>query len=652
MKRTMLSLFLAAFAICSLQLANAEDASIIVKNIEGYGENRQKALADAFQNAVRRAVGTYTLSSSYDDGDTLDEKIFLNADAVVKNHKVVGSEATPDGFMIVIDAEIVRNEMMKYIQKTASTEVGEGELANLLAKRNAVNNAVKSLDLIFMNWRENIYRAEKYGDLSIAADDDASGDIVKISIPFILTFNWQAYEVFLAKMRNVLSRIAIDKTSGMWNWKSYDARGELKKKINPFYIKVGLGKASRDGDVHIENPNNYGGVMLFSRDDSGLVKYEMFIVPQQIKNALFSQLCPEAELRFSLTSKSGATVASRSIKGEVLSFGGDYFFLQLLADNLLGWSPGSSREIVIMSDRIKIEFGQKEWVEKRLLRATVPVPLEAAAKIAGCTISVQPMSEEGRHGDDDGDITSQTIDDAEWIRVDGKPRQEVASHSPQGAAKPKESTQRGANRAPTPQPKPKPAANDTTPPVLRTPIAISEKDKTLKSRIDELWNSLPDTTSASKWFKLSSEVESRELRQEMLKATGAALVYSKRSDAYQTRVRSLIKDVSAFEETFVATCPTCNGTKVTTIKCATCSGDGACHAPGCRNGGHLVRQIQGTHWEQCRQCKGRGRCQKCGGTGKIQSNCRHCQGKGKAMNLDSVATAYRDSVDRIEEAFR
>ena len=111
MRRFGFSLGLAALFFCFIQTAKAEETSIFVKNIEGAGENRQKALADAFQNAVRKAVGTYTLSSSYDDGDTLDEKIFLNADAVVKSHNVVASEATPDGFMIVIDAEIVRNEL-------------------------------------------------------------------------------------------------------------------------------------------------------------------------------------------------------------------------------------------------------------------------------------------------------------------------------------------------------------------------------------------------------------------------------------------------------------------------------------------------------------------------------------------------------------
>ena len=101
--------------LCFFQTATAEETSIVVKNIEGAGENRQKALADAFQNAIRKAVGTYVFSSVRDDSETLDEKIYLNADAVVKNHTVIGSEATPDGFTIVIDAEIVRNEMMKYI---------------------------------------------------------------------------------------------------------------------------------------------------------------------------------------------------------------------------------------------------------------------------------------------------------------------------------------------------------------------------------------------------------------------------------------------------------------------------------------------------------------------------------------------------------
>ena len=82
-----------------------------------------------------------------------------------------------------------------------------------------MNNAGKSLELIFMNWRENVYRVEKYGNLSIAADDDANGETVHVSIPFIVTFNWHAYDVFLSKVKNILSRIAIAKTGGEWNLK-------------------------------------------------------------------------------------------------------------------------------------------------------------------------------------------------------------------------------------------------------------------------------------------------------------------------------------------------------------------------------------------------------------------------------------------------
>lgn len=658
MRRFGFSLGLAALFFCFVQTAKAEETSIFVKNIEGAGENRQKALADAFQNAVRKAVGTYTLSSSYDDGDTLDEKIFLNADAVVKSHNVVASEATPDGFMIVIDAEIVRNEMMKYIQKTASTEVGEGELANLLAKRNAVNSAVKSLELLFMNWRENVYRSEKYGDLSIADNDDVSGDVVHISIPFILTFNWQAYGVFLSKVRNVLSRIAIDKTSGVWDsvWKQ-GHRDRLDEKIDAFYVKAGLATKDQYGRVERQNSSNYGGVMILSHSDNGLVKYELYIVPQQIKKAFENLLEPKAELRFALTSKGGGTMASRAIAGEIRSFGWHYFYIY---DDDMGLDePRGGEQIAILSDKIRTEFQNNhgsyrdEWAEKRLFRATIPVPLKAAERVAGCSISVQSKNED-RYEDygfagvivhDRGGITSEAITEAEWRRIDGKPVQAVKQTSPKLTAPIKSAPQGGVSST-----APQPMAEAT--PTRVVTIKISAKDKTLKDRIQDMVNLAPSVSSAGMWFKLSGEVESRELKQEMLKAAGAALIYAKRGDAYRQRIRALIADVSAFEAQFFITCPSCVGSKTVDGNCSTCSGSGRCKNANCRGGRHLVRQIQGSHYEICRECKGTGQCTKCHGTGKTQTRCLRCQGNGKTVNLDSVASAYRDSVDGISEAFQ
>ncbi len=224
--------------------------AIAVHGVEGRGKDEQTALNNAFRNAIRKAIGSYVVSSTATDGETVDKKVFDNCDAVVSKYEIVEREEQDGKLTIVIDAEIIRNEMMKYIQKTASTEVGEGELANLLAKRNAVNNAVGSLELLFMNWRENVYRVEKYGNLSIAADDDTNADTVHVSIPFIVTFNWQAYEVFLSKVRNILARIAISRTSGEWNLRRSDGWGsdDFMKVLAPFYVKAGIAHMKSNAD--------------------------------------------------------------------------------------------------------------------------------------------------------------------------------------------------------------------------------------------------------------------------------------------------------------------------------------------------------------------------------------------------------------------
>ncbi len=624
--------------------------AIAVHGVEGRGKDEQTALNNAFRNAIRKAIGSYVVSSTATDGETVDKKVFDNCDAVVSKYEIVEREEQDGKLTIVIDAEIIRNEMMKYIQKTASTEVGEGELANLLAKRNAVNNAVGSLELLFMNWRENVYRVEKYGNLSIAADDDTNADTVHVSIPFIVTFNWQAYEVFLSKVRNILARIAISRTSGEWNLRRSDGWGsdDFMKVLAPFYVKAGIAhmKSNADEvtDIEIENPNDCGIVEICSHIGKERIKYDLFVVPSQVKKTLDRLLTPEATLCFSFTSKGGGTIASRLIAGEVYSCGSDPMW-HSDADSF--WGITESWNYQVISDKIRLEFPSqgKVWNECRLFHAVVAVPLDAAQRIAGCKISVQNRGEE-RWGWERS-IKSEAMVEAEWRRIDGKPQQKLTPSSSKSISESHAMPVRNNNsqqaRATTPKTAPSP--------VLPSPITLSAKDKSLKNLVDELSNVPPDAASAGKWFKFSGQVESRELRQEMLKATGAALVYAKRSDVYQAKVRPLINDVATFEETFLGKCPTCGGNKTVSTRCAICSGNGACHSPGCRNGGHLVRQIQGTHWEQCRECKGTGRCKRCGGTGKIQSNCQHCKGRGKTINPDSVAEAYRNCVACIEEAF-
>lgn len=620
----------------SVSVLAEENKSIVIRGIEGHGRSRQLALADAFRNAIGQALGTYVVTSRQWDGETLDKKIFDNSDAVVKSHQVVAEKESDGRWAVTIDAEIVRNEMMKYIRKEATAKVGEGELANLLAKRNAINNAVQSLELLFQNWRENIYRAEKYGSLSIAANDKVESDVVHVSVPFIITFRWDAYGIFLDKVRNVLSRIAIDKTQG-----EYEG-GDFRKKNYSFYNRVGLAYKDEYGYIGTKNPNNYGEIRIISILTGTKVAYEIYIVPCQVKEAMDSLLKREAEIRCSFTSKGGEIVSSSSITGEVYSFGWD----DVCDDDVgLGRSYHSSNGLIAIMNVIKTEFDGDKWSTRRLYHASIPVPLNAASRISGCTLTICPPSEKDDCLEGCRVITSEKMNGDEWSRIDKRPPTVTSRRGDPQSAPRRKAASSGRGRS---------AVKSESLHNHAVVINISQKDKKLKGRVVELSQLPPDFSSAGKWFLLAKEIESEELRQLALNASGAALLCAKKVNIYNSKVKPLLKEHSSFEAEFYVKCPDCDGNKSIEKKCAACTGSGVCKYSNCRNGKHLVhgfRRFGGKYYEACKDCKGTGACQKCGATGRRKSPCVRCNGKGTVFSRDAVAENFRNCVELISRSF-
>lgn len=625
----------------SISALAEENKSITISGIEGDGTSRQLALADAFRNAIAQAIGTYVVTSRQWDGETLDKKIFDNSDAVVKSHRVVNAKESGGRWYVTIDAEIVRNEMMKYIRKEATAKVDEGELANLLAKRNAINNAVRSLELLFQNWRANIYRAEKYGRLSIAANDNQGSDVVQVSVPFIITFRWDAYRVFLDKVRNVLSRIAIDKTQGEYDVRRRDG---FQKKNYSFYSRVGLAYKERGGGIRTTNPNNYGEIRIISSLSETKMMYEIYIVPCQVKTALDSLFERKAEIRCSFTSKGGEVISSSSISGEVYSFGCWWICDD---DVSLGTSCSHGFQLLTIMDKIKTGFHGDQWSERRLYHASIPVPLDAASRISGCTITICPPSEKDDRLKGYRVITSETVNGDEWFRIDKRPqiatsRVTVPQYPPERGGALSERSRSAI--------KPETIHNHVA------IIVISEKDKKLKGRILELSHLPPDFSSAGKWFLLAKEIESNELRQLVLKTSGAALFYAQRQKDYNLNVKPLIKDASLFEKSFSVKCPNCGGTKTIVQKCTACFGTGVCKYSNCRNGAHRVHgfggSFGGNYYERCRDCNGSGRCRKCGAKGMRKSACSRCNGTGVVFSRDAASETYQNCVKEVSQSFQ
>ena len=621
--------------------------SITIRNIVGRGASRQLALADAFRNAISQALGTYVVTSRTWDGETLDKKIFDNSDAVVKTHKIVDEGETRGKWAVTIDAEIVRNEMMKFIRREATTKVGEGELANILAKRQAINNAVQSLNLLFQNWRENVYRAEKYGNITIASDDNAREDTVRLSVPFIITFHWDAYKVFLDKVRNVLSRIAIDKTQGEHDKKQ---NADFLEENYSFYNRVGL--TNKDGNGYIRktgNPNGYGEIRIVSRLSDDKFRYEIYIVPNQVKHALDELLTRDAEIRFVFMSKGGENIASQAFSGEIYSFGWDWICNDEIS---LGWSNDDEMQLITIMDAIKTEFRDRLWTNQSFYHASIPVPLEAASRISGCTITVC------RPGEKDNclssrNFTTELMSAEEWVKIDRKPSQQIlamrgASDIPVKATPKLHKEAQSVMGREVPEVRVEPNHDHVA-------FFISGKDKNLKVRILELCRMPPDTHSARMWLDLSNEIESFELRQAAFKASGTALLCDKKSSEYKTKIRKRIKDIVAFEESFYAVCPGCGGKKTTEKKCSACAGSRVCKFSNCKGGVCLVRGFRGLggdHREPCRKCRGTGVCQQCGGSGSECVKCHQCKGKGMVFSVDVVSYSYHNLVEQIVNAFK
>ncbi len=175
--------------------------------------------------------------------------------------------------------------------------------------------------------------------------------------------------------------------------------------------------------------------------------------------------------------------------------------------------------------------------------------------------------------------------------------------------------------------------------------AAAVPESSLERQLKDLSRAPVDYALAGKWFKVANEIQTAGQRQEALMATGAALIYSKKGDIYQQRIRQMLNDATAFEDEFMENCPDCGGKGESNHPCPACKGTGQCQYANCEGGRHLVHQIQGSHWETCRDCKGSGRCQKCRGEGIIHGKCLRCGGKGKRASMDLVMAAYKKHAD-------
>ena len=167
----------------------------------------------------------------------------------------------------------------------------------------------------------------------------------------------------------------------------------------------------------------------------------------------------------------------------------------------------------------------------------------------------------------------------------------------------------------------------------------------IEQQITELAKEKMSYLVASKWFKLSKEIKDEDLRQEVLKAAGAAVVCANRNDTYVDKIRPLIKNADEFEKEYFEPCGTCAGTGKQSKTCSSCKGSKKCTFGGCNGGTVITHRISGNVTGRCSKCKGSGVCQACRGNGSVTHTCYRCNGLKKNPSKSSLVVSYRKHVD-------
>ena len=165
-------------------------------------------------------------------------------------------------------------------------------------------------------------------------------------------------------------------------------------------------------------------------------------------------------------------------------------------------------------------------------------------------------------------------------------------------------------------------------------------------KIAQLSKATASRTTAGLWFKLAQTIDSEELRQEILKAAGAALVADGAFSAYRTTVKPMLADVDYFEVDFIENCRDCDGSGKTRNECPICYGSGRCGNCG-GMGRFRVESSNGTFqkkYARCQKCSGTGKCPKCKGEGGFEEVCANCKGRIMTVNKDRAITSYRNHV--------
>jgi len=167
---------------------------VTVRNIEGFGKNKDAALKDAFARAIEAGVGLFVDTDTRITNDDIQERTNTYSDATIKKHKIM--EEGPDanqGYRVKITAIVLRKKINEKVKATSGTASGiEGE--QLWAQHvSQVKNVEDGRRLLKQFFDDNPTRG-----LWVPRILDDKGKINKTGEGLAHETNYQTGEVYLA----------------------------------------------------------------------------------------------------------------------------------------------------------------------------------------------------------------------------------------------------------------------------------------------------------------------------------------------------------------------------------------------------------------------------------------------------------------------
>ena len=189
--------------------ANAAAASLFEVVAEGRGETPEAAVKDAFQTAVRQAVGLVVDSETLVRNDELiKDEVLTYSDGIVKQYDLL-SESTVDGLRRVhIRATVERRSLVARLEAAnvhVKTVDGAGLFAEAVSRDQARKDATAlvakalagTLDLLTAQAGKPVY-------------DDKTGQVV---VDVTLSVDRAAYDAHIKRLEHTLSAVTLRKVT-------------------------------------------------------------------------------------------------------------------------------------------------------------------------------------------------------------------------------------------------------------------------------------------------------------------------------------------------------------------------------------------------------------------------------------------------------